>query len=99
MRLQGRSSFVSLLVFALFATGASASDVADVYQTVFQNVSQAHLQTFLKDMTGYNPVTVAGKSFSITDRYMPASKENFRKYWTAYYQSLGMNVTALNYKT
>ena len=50
-------------------------------------------------MTGYNPVTVGGQTFSISERYTPASKQNFRKYWTAYYQSLGMQVNQLAYKT
>jgi Zn-dependent M28 family amino/carboxypeptidase len=71
----------------------------DIYQTVYQSVDPSNLQQLLKDMTGYNPVTVAGQTFSITDRYMPATKAEFRAYWTAYYQALGMSVNTLAYKT
>jgi len=111
MTLQGRSSVVSIRSFAFFGAffatffaglaNAAAPSTApnDVYQTVYQSVDPSHLQQLLKDMTGYNPVTVAGETFSITDRYMPASKENFRKYWTAYYRSLGMQVNSLPYQT
>jgi hypothetical protein len=102
MTIQGRvfSRFV-LLGSAALMMGASASAFAagDIYQDVFNSVDPSNLQKLLKDMTGTNPVTVAGETFSITDRYLPAEKANFRKYWTAYYESLGMQVTPLSYKT
>jgi hypothetical protein len=108
MKLQGRvSAFLSVL-FLFIAGGAAASETpdqalsngsGDIYKTVFESVDPSNLQKLLKDMTGYNPVTVGGQTFSITDRYMPASKADFRKYWTAYYQSLGMKVNELDYKT
>jgi Zn-dependent M28 family amino/carboxypeptidase len=69
----------------------------DVYKGVFASVDQNHLQSLLKDMSGVNPVTVGKETFSITDRYLPASKTNYRKYWTNYFQSLGMPVRELPY--
>ena len=47
-----------------------------IYQSIFSSVDQRHLQELLKDMTGYNPVTVGSETFSITDRYSPDSKRS-----------------------
>jgi hypothetical protein len=69
----------------------------DVYKEVFAAVDNDHIQTLVKDMSGVNPVTVGGETFSITDRYSPASKANYRKYWTNYFKSLGMPVQELAY--
>ena len=88
---------VSLILFSALA--ARAQTTPDVYQTVYNQVSQPNLQKLLKDMTGVNPVTVGSKTFSITNRYLPADKANFRSYWTAFYQALGMQVNELDYKT
>jgi Zn-dependent M28 family amino/carboxypeptidase len=88
----------SLTAFGILAsTSAFAAD--DVYQTIFNGVNQSHLEQLLGDMTGQNPVTVGGQTFSITDRYLPASKAEFRSYWTAYYQALGLQVQTLAYQT
>jgi hypothetical protein len=43
----------------------------DVYQDVFNQVSQSNLQKLMNDMTGSNTVTVDSKVFAITDRYLP----------------------------
>ena len=90
------------LGFAFTISAASAqttTQTTDIYQTIYNQVDQSNLQTLLKDMTGVNPVTVNGTTFSITDRYLPASKANFRTYWTNYYTTLGMQVNELDYKT
>ena len=79
--------------FSFGATPAKADD----YGTVFYNVNRPHLEQLLKDMTGQNPVTVRGETFSIHDRYLPGSKNNYRKYWTAYFESLGLAVTPMEY--
>lgn len=76
-----------------FCAVAPAFGAEDVYKTVFDSVNKTNLETFLKDMTGVNPVTVGGETFSIKDRYLPSSKAKFRKYWTAYFKSLGLEVT------
>jgi Zn-dependent M28 family amino/carboxypeptidase len=94
-----RKSVVGLVIGMTLATVSSASANADVYQEIFQSVSQPRLQQLMKDMTGFNPVTIAGKTFSINDRYLPASKENFRAYWRAYYESLGLQVTEQAFPT
>ncbi len=69
------------------------------YRDVFGAVDQSRLQHLLGDMCGQNPVTVDGQSFSIHDRYLPASKTNYRKYWSAYMSSLGMTPTTMTYAT
>ena len=83
-------------IFGVTQTGFAQTPI---YQQVFNNVSQSHLQELLKNMTGVNPVTVDGKTFSITDRYLPASKANFRSYWTSYFKSLGIPVQEFAYPT
>ena len=87
-------SFLFVTVFAFLITFSLAGPVSyaqsDVYQDVFNQVSQANLQKLLKDMTGVNTVEVDSKVFSITDRYLPESKANFRTYWEAYYRNLGI---------
>jgi hypothetical protein len=69
----------------------------DVYKGVFASVDNAHIQSLVKDMSGVNPVTVGAESFSITDRYSPASKANYRKYWINYFKSLGMTTQEFSY--
>jgi hypothetical protein len=79
------------------SASALPGDTDDVYKTIHDSIQDADLVRLLKDMTGMNPVTVGTETFSITDRFSVASKENFRKYWTAYFQSLGLTVNPLAY--
>jgi Zn-dependent M28 family amino/carboxypeptidase len=90
---------LTVALATLAIAGQSTAVLADDYQTVFQDVNQTHLISLLKDMSGVNPVTVNGETFTISERYSAASKTNYRKYWTAYFQSLGLQVNALNYDT
>jgi Zn-dependent M28 family amino/carboxypeptidase len=69
----------------------------EVYKGVFASVDRTRLEALLKDMSGVNPVAVGGETFSITDRYAPASKANYRKYWINYFKSLGMTAVELPY--
>ncbi len=94
-----KNTFISTAVGAALALSSPAQAAGDIYQEVFQEVSQTHLQQLLGDMTGVNSVTIDGNTFSVTDRYLPASKEKFRTYWSHYYQSLGIPVQAFSYKT
>jgi hypothetical protein len=87
------------LVVALGLSIVGSAFAGDVYQDIFDSVSQSRMQKLLLDMTGSNPVTVQGRTFRITDRYLPASKANFRAYWRAYYEYLGLKVTEQAYKT
>ena len=93
------------LTFFLGLTGSSHAASGktkvqqDVYKDVFASVSQSHLQELLKNLTGVTPVTVNGKTFSITDRYSPAAKANFREYWRSYFTSLGIPSTEFSYPT
>ncbi len=68
-----------------------------VYQQIFQSVSKDKLETLLKQTTGGIPVTVGAETFSITDRYLPASKAKFRAFWTQYFQALGIPVKELSF--
>lgn len=91
--------FSSLALAACTVIGPTTAAFADDYQTIFQAVDQTRLLGVLKDMSGSNSVTVNGETFTISERYTPASKANFRKYWTAYFQALGMQVNTLAYDT
>lgn len=96
MKLSMNGFSVTVCLSGLMGMNAAS---ADVYQDVFQSVSQPRLQQLMKDMTGENPVTIGGRTFSIRDRYLPASKANFRAYWRAYYESLGLKVTEQAFPT
>jgi Zn-dependent M28 family amino/carboxypeptidase len=88
-----------LLATSILVSSSAFADPSPTYQNIFSEVDQSHLQQLLKDMTGYNPVTVGGETFSITDRYLPASKANFRKYWIQYFTLLGLDATEMPYTT
>ena len=86
-------------VFALSASAYGQGLTGDPYKAVFDSVSQQNLEFVLKNMTGYLPVTVGGKSFSIKERYTPSGKANFRAYWVNYFQSLGIDAQEMPYAT
>jgi Zn-dependent M28 family amino/carboxypeptidase len=71
----------------------------DPYAAVYAAVDKTKLDTLLRDMSGVNPVTVGGQTFSITNRYTPAAKADYRAYWTNYFQSLGLTVTPTTFPT
>jgi hypothetical protein len=81
------------------AAATVPAPAGDVYQDVYNSVDTSRLDTLLRDMTGVNPVTVDGQTFSITNRYQADAKTNYRKYWTAYFQSLGLTVTPMTFPT
>lgn len=70
-----------------------------VYRQVFAAVDQGRLDSLLQDMSGVRPVTVGGKTFTIKERYSPASKANFRAYWTQYFRGLGLTVNKIPYRS
>jgi hypothetical protein len=67
--------------------------VGDVYKAIFDQVDKAGIKRLLDEMTGAVPVSVDGASIKITERWSPAAKANFRKYWSAYMTALGATVT------
>jgi hypothetical protein len=71
----------------------------DIYKTVFDQVDRTNLIYQLKNLSGVNPVNVAGSSFSISERYSPSGKKNFRDYFTAYFEALGYVVKEQPFKT
>jgi Zn-dependent M28 family amino/carboxypeptidase len=70
-----------------------------VYQQVFNSVDKTKMLNVLQQATGSFPVTVDGRTFSITNRYSPEAKANFRAFWKQYFTSLGIPVQELNYTT
>jgi Peptidase family M28 len=74
-------------------------DAGATYQAIFNQVDKGSLLGFLQDMAGVRPVTAGGRTFAITDRYLPQSKANFRAYWAQYFRSLGMTVNEMAYPT
>lgn len=83
------------------STGASdaGSSGPFTYKEIFDAVDATKLQGLLKDMCGVNPVTANGSTFTIKDRYLPASKANYRSYWSSYFTSLGLSPQTLTYTT
>lgn len=65
----------------------------DPYAAIFAGVDKARLEKILREMTGYDPVTIDAQSVSIKERYTPASKALWRKYFTQYYTALGATVS------
>ena len=86
-----------LCSLSFYAVNAKAAD--DIYQTIYTSVSKTSLQGLLKDMTGFNPVTVNGETFTIKNRYTPKDKANYRKYWSNYMKNLGYTVQEMAYDT
>jgi Zn-dependent M28 family amino/carboxypeptidase len=76
---------------------AKMGEAEDVYKDVFASVDNARISSLLSDMSGVNPVKVGGETFTISERYSPAAKANYRKYWINYFKSLGMKTTELPY--
>jgi hypothetical protein len=71
----------------------------DPYKDVFNAVSQANIEKRLRELTGADAVTVGSQTFKITDRWAPASKANFRAYFTQYFTALGATVNVLPFTT
>ena len=86
-------------LWSLRANDLQTPKLEPIYQQIYQSVSQEKLQTVLKQMTGVVPVTVNGVTFSITDRYLPASKAKFRAFWLDYFQKLGITAKELPFDT
>src|SRR5947209_7983414 len=97
MKLFGIILFLAL--FSVPVTYAYGLPSDPIYKEVVGKIDPSHLQKLLKDMTGENTVTVNGRSFTISNRYGPAAKENFRAYWKAYFDSINIPVTELPYPT
>jgi Zn-dependent M28 family amino/carboxypeptidase len=81
------------------AHGKITTPIDPVYKGVFDEVSQQRITDVLKQLTGYAPVTVAGQTYSLTERYTPAGKAHFRAFWEQYFTALGIPATELNFAT
>ena len=64
---------------------------------IYNDVDAEHLTLLVKSLGGVVPVTVAGETFLINERYSQEGKIKFRKYWTQYMTDLGLVVQALPY--
>jgi hypothetical protein len=73
-------------------TGTDGTDGPDPYKPVLDSVSDANLKQRLDELTGAVPVTAGGNTFSITNRWSPAAKKDFRAYWRQYMEGLGATV-------
>jgi hypothetical protein len=70
-----------------------------VYKQIYDNVSKERIDTLVQQLSGGLPVTVGGETYSISDRYLPASKAKFRAFWLQYFRDLGISVQELDYPT
>lgn len=70
-----------------------------VYQEIFQKVDKTSLLKTLKQISGGEAVSINGKQVTISDRYLPASKANFRAFWLQYFQNLGITGQEMSYPT
>jgi Zn-dependent M28 family amino/carboxypeptidase len=61
-----------------------------IYKKIFDEVSQARVSDLLKQLTGYSPVSLASGTTSLTERFTPAAKANFRAFWMQYFIALGI---------
>lgn len=78
---------------------ASCPATTDPVKAVFDGVDPARLTQLLKELTGFVPVTIDGAQVSLTDRYLPSSKQQWRRYFTQYFSSLGLTAHELAYAT
>jgi Zn-dependent M28 family amino/carboxypeptidase len=69
----------------------------DVPKAIFDAVARANIEARLNELTGVVPVTAGGSTFSMTNRWAVAAKQNFRAYWTDYMTALGAQVNELTF--
>ena len=65
---------------------------ADVLADIFAAVDKTNLDARLHELVGMTPVTAGGTTFAMTNRWAPAAKANFRRYYRDYFEKLGMTV-------
>jgi hypothetical protein len=70
----------------------------DVYADVYAAVDQDRLMQTLRELTGYDPVTVGGETFSISERFSDVGRQHFLAYWRATMEGLGLTVRAIDYQ-
>jgi len=80
------------------AVDATPDAGADVYADVFNAVDQDRLMQTLRELTGYDPVTVGGETFSISERFSDTGRQHFLAYWRATMEGLGLPVRAIDYQ-
>lgn len=80
------------------AVDASPDARPDVYADVFAAVDQDRLMQTLRELTGYDPVTVGGETFSISERFSDTGRQHFLAYWRATMEGLGLPVRAIDYQ-
>ncbi len=72
---------------------------ADPIKDVYDAVDATALAQRLKELSGVVPVTISGNQVSLTDRYLPASKAEWREYAKQYFLSIGLNANEMAYPT
>jgi len=81
------------------AHGKSTAPIDPIYKGIFDEVSQPRISELLKQLTGYTPVSLAGASYSLSERYTPAGKAHFRDFLRQYFSGLGISATELSFTT
>lgn len=79
--------------------GKVSLEINPIYKKIFDEVSQPRMLDLLKQLTGYTPVTLAAGTVSLTDRYTPSAKANFRAFWIQYFTALGIPAQELAFPT
>src|ERR1700722_15470765 len=98
LRVFNATSMVIFLGLSLCTQTGFASS-GDIYKDVYDSVDRNQLTTFLKNLTGTTPVTVDGKTFTISERYSGAGKQNFRGYFESFFKALNIPVQEMAYDT
>lgn len=80
------------------AADAPIDASGDVYADVFAAVDQARLIFTLRQLSGYEQVTVRGDTFSISERYSDTGRQHFLAFWRATMEGLGLTVRAIDYQ-
>ena len=91
-----------LLVSMLVGCHKAPSDSSDspiAYQAIYDGFDSAGVLEFVKNLTGYNPVTVDGQTLSLTERFSIEGKAKWRSYFRQYFTALGLVVNAIDYES
>ena len=91
-----------LLVSMLVGCHKSPSDSPDspiAYQAIYDGFDSAGVLEFVKNLTGYNPVTVDGQTLNLTERFSIDGKAKWRSYFRQYFTALGLQVNSLDYES
>jgi len=70
----------------------------DPVQKIFDEVDGAQITQRMRELSGVTPVTVAGQSITLGQRFDDTGRKNFRDYWTQVMQGLGLEINPFHYQ-